>query len=132
MGSEPGPHLGPLVSEEAVKALHADVEKSVAAGARVLTGAKPEGRFYPPTVLADIPRESPAWREELFGPVASLFRVKDIDEAIAVANDTRFGLGASAWTRDAAECERFINDLDAGLVFINEVAPPIRECRSAA
>ena len=116
--------LGPLATKEGVADLDADVRKTVAAGARVLTGGKPldrPGNFYAPTVLADIPRNSPAYGEELFGPVASLFRVKDIDGAISLANDTRFGLGASAWTNDPHERERFINELDAGMVFINKM-----------
>ncbi|HVM92942.1 MAG TPA: NAD-dependent succinate-semialdehyde dehydrogenase [Terriglobales bacterium] len=116
--------LGPLANPEAVKTLDADVKKTVTAGARVLTGGHPidrKGSFYAPTVLADIPRDSPAYNEELFGPVASIFRVENIDEAIAIANDSRFGLGASAWTKDPAETERFINELDAGMVFINKM-----------
>jgi succinate-semialdehyde dehydrogenase/glutarate-semialdehyde dehydrogenase len=116
--------LGPLATKDGVADLDADVQKTVAAGARVLTGGKPlprPGNFYAPTVLADIPRNSPAYEEELFGPVASLFRVKDIDGAIRLANDTRFGLGASAWTNDPSERERFINELDAGMVFINKM-----------
>jgi succinate-semialdehyde dehydrogenase / glutarate-semialdehyde dehydrogenase len=90
----------------------------------VLTGGKPidrAGSFYAPTVLSNIPKGSPAYREELFGPVASIFRVKDIDQAIQVANDTRFGLGASAWTNDPLERERFANELEAGMVFINQM-----------
>jgi len=116
--------LGPLATKEGVADLDADVRKTVAVGARVLTGGKAldrPGNFYAPTVLADIPRNSPAYGEELFGPVASLFRVKDIDAAIRLANDTRFGLGASAWTNDPQERERFINELDAGMVFINKM-----------
>ena len=116
--------VGPLATADAVTSLHADVEKTVAAGARVLAGGKPAdlpGYFYLPTVLSNIPRDSPAYREELFGPVASLFRVKNVDEALQVANDTRFGLGASAWTKDKGEQERFINELDAGMVFINQM-----------
>jgi succinate-semialdehyde dehydrogenase/glutarate-semialdehyde dehydrogenase len=116
--------VGPLVSADAVTVLHADVQKTVAAGARLLTGGMPAsmpGSFYLPTVLSHVPRNSPAYTEELFGPVASVFRVKDIDEAIRVANDTRFGLGASAWTNDPTEQERFIDELDAGMVFINQM-----------
>ena len=79
------------------------------------------GNFYPPTVLTNIPENSPAYREELFGPVASLFRVKNLDEAIRIANDSRFGLGASAWTNDPHEQERLINELEAGMVFINQM-----------
>jgi succinate-semialdehyde dehydrogenase / glutarate-semialdehyde dehydrogenase len=116
--------LGPLANADAVTSLDADVKKTVAAGARVLTGGKPldrPGSFYAPTVLTDVPKDSPAYKEEFFGPVASIFRVKDIDQAIALANDSRFGLGASAWTRDPTETERFVNDLEAGMVFINKM-----------
>jgi len=116
--------LGPLANADAVTSLDADVQKTVAAGAHVLTGGHPlnrPGNFYAPTVLTDIPKDSPAYKEEFFGPVASLFRVKNIDEAIALANDSRFGLGASAWTNDPAETERFINELDAGMVFLNKM-----------
>jgi succinate-semialdehyde dehydrogenase / glutarate-semialdehyde dehydrogenase len=116
--------VGPLATADAVESLHADVQKSVDAGAKILTGGKAAdmpGNYYLPTVLTDIPRNSPAYREELFGPVASLFRVKNLDEAIRIANDSRFGLGASAWTNDPNEQERFINELEAGMVFINQM-----------
>ncbi len=116
--------LGPLANADAVTSLDADVKKTIAAGARVLTGGHPlerPGNFYAPTVLTDIPRESPAYKEEFFGPVASIFRVRDIDQAIQIANDSRFGLGASAWTNDPIETERFINELDAGMVFLNKM-----------
>ncbi len=116
--------LGPLATAGAVKDLDADVQKTVKAGAKLLTGGHKldlPGNYYAPTVLTDIPKESPAYREEFFGPVASLFRVKDIDEAIRLANDSRFGLGASAWTNDDRERERFINELESGMVFINKM-----------
>jgi succinate-semialdehyde dehydrogenase/glutarate-semialdehyde dehydrogenase len=116
--------VGPLASADAVTSLHADVQKTVQAGARVLTGGKPAdrpGSFYLPTVLTDVPENSPAYREEFFGPVASLFRVKNTDDAIRLANDSRFGLGASAWTNDPNEQEHFINELEAGMVFINQM-----------
>ncbi len=116
--------VGPLVNADAVKSLHEAVRQTVQAGARVLTGGKPAGgagNFYLPTVLTNIPKGSPAYQEELFGPVASIFRARDIDDAIRIANDTRFGLGASAWTNDPAEQDRFINELEAGLVFINQM-----------
>jgi succinate-semialdehyde dehydrogenase / glutarate-semialdehyde dehydrogenase len=116
--------VGPLATADAVESLHADVQKSVDAGAKVLTGGKAAGmpgNYYLPTVLTNIPPNSPAYREELFGPVASLFRVKNLDEAIRIANDSRFGLGASAWTNDPSEQERFINELEAGMVFINQM-----------
>jgi succinate-semialdehyde dehydrogenase/glutarate-semialdehyde dehydrogenase len=119
-----GTQLGPLASASAVSSLDEAVKKSVAAGARVLTGGHPlnlPGSFYAPTVLTDIPKDSPAYSEEFFGPVASIFRVKDIDQAIQIANDVRFGLGASAWTNDPVETERFINELDAGMVFLNKM-----------
>src|ERR1700731_962571 len=107
--------LGPLATADAVVTLDADVRKTVEAGARVLTGGKPvdrPGNFYAPTVLSDIPKESPAYRDELFGPVASIFRAKNLDEAISIANDSRFGLGASAWTNDKHERERLINEIE--------------------
>jgi succinate-semialdehyde dehydrogenase/glutarate-semialdehyde dehydrogenase len=121
---EESTQLGPLASADAVASLDAAVKKTVAAGARVLTGGQPldrPGSFYAPTVLTDIPKDSPAYGEEFFGPVASIFRVKDVDQAIRIANDIRFGLGASAWTNDPAETERFINELDAGMVFVNKM-----------
>ena len=116
--------LGPLATADGVADLDRDVQETVRAGARVLTGGKPldrPGNFYAPTVLTDIPRNSPAYREELFGPVASIFRAKNIADAIHIANDSRFGLGASAWTNDENERERFINDLESGMVFINKM-----------
>jgi succinate-semialdehyde dehydrogenase / glutarate-semialdehyde dehydrogenase len=116
--------LGPLATPDGVTDLDRDVQKSVLAGARVLTGGKPldrPGNFYAPTVLTNIPENSPAYREELFGPVASVFRARDLVDAIRIANDSRFGLGASAWTNDKTERERFINDLESGMVFINRM-----------
>ena len=116
--------LGPLATADGVADLDRDVQKTIKAGARVLTGGKPlqrPGNFYAPTVLTNIPKDSPAYREELFGPVASVFRAKDLDHAIQIANDSRFGLGASAWTNDKNERERFINDLESGMVFINRM-----------
>jgi succinate-semialdehyde dehydrogenase/glutarate-semialdehyde dehydrogenase len=116
--------LGPLANADAVTSLDADVHKTVAAGARLVTGGHPlkrSGNYYAPTVLTNIPKNSPAYNEEFFGPVASLFRVANLDEAIRLANDSRFGLGASAWTQDEAERERFINELEAGMVFINKM-----------
>jgi succinate-semialdehyde dehydrogenase / glutarate-semialdehyde dehydrogenase len=116
--------LGPLSSKGAVEDLQKDVDATVKAGALVVIGGYPLdrlGAFYPPTILADVPKDSPGYREELFGPVACVFRAKDIDEAIFIANDTRFGLGASAWTNDPAEAERFASELEAGLVFINKM-----------
>jgi succinate-semialdehyde dehydrogenase/glutarate-semialdehyde dehydrogenase len=114
--------IGPLATARIRDELHSQVVRSVAAGARLLLGGEPlprPGFFYAPTVLADAPPGSPAYEEELFGPVATLFEVAGLEEAIALANATRFGLGAAAWTRDAAERERLVRELEAGSVFIN-------------
>jgi len=112
--------IGPLATPALLEELDHQVQTSVSKGARVLVGGQPLQRsFYAPTILTDIPPGSPAAREELFGPVAMLFRVKDIDAAIALANDTPFGLGASAWTTVPTERERLITELEAGAVFIN-------------
>src|SRR3984893_9510750 len=121
---EESTELGPLSTADGVADLVRDVQKTVDAGGRVLTGGKPldrPGNFYAPTVLTDIPKDSPAYKEELFGPVASVFRARDVDDAIRIANDSRFGLGSSAWTNDRKERERFIPDLEAGMVFINRM-----------
>jgi succinate-semialdehyde dehydrogenase/glutarate-semialdehyde dehydrogenase len=114
--------LGPLATPEILEGLDEQVRRSVEMGARLLTGGKRldrPGYYYAPTVLADAPSGAPAYSEELFGPVAALFRAKGIDDAIRLANDSGFGLGASAWTEDAAEQQRFIDELEAGMVFIN-------------
>jgi succinate-semialdehyde dehydrogenase/glutarate-semialdehyde dehydrogenase len=116
--------MGPLATPDILEDVDGQVRKSVEAGARVLTGGEPmegPGNFYPPTVLTDIPKDSPAYVEEIFGPVASLFRVGDIDEAIAIANDTTFGLSSSSWTNDPDERERFVNEIEAGMVYINRM-----------
>jgi len=114
--------IGPLATEHILNGVHDQVQKSVAAGAKLLTGGNRihgPGFFYEPTVLVDVPRESPAYREEIFGPVASIFRVRDAAEAIETANDSPFGLGASAWTNEKSEQELFASELEAGMVFVN-------------
>lgn len=119
--------IGPLATEQILEDLLEQVQVSVAAGAKVLTGGQKfkaegdlaKGHFYEPTVLVDIPKGTPAYQDEIFGPVASLFRVGNIDEAIELANATPFGLGAAAWTNDDTERARFIEELEAGSVFIN-------------
>ncbi len=114
--------IGPLATRQIVDDLETQVSESVRRGARVLTGGKRvsgAGNYFEPTVLTDIPTDSPAYRDEMFGPVAALFRARDLDDAIRLANDTSFGLAAAAWTRDEGEADRFIRDLEAGTVFIN-------------
>jgi succinate-semialdehyde dehydrogenase/glutarate-semialdehyde dehydrogenase len=98
------------------------VKAATSAGARILTGGERmvgDGNYFEPTVLVDVPRTSTVYREELFGPVAMLFRVANLDEAIRLANDTPFGLSASAWTRDSMEQQRFVAELQCGAVFLN-------------
>jgi succinate-semialdehyde dehydrogenase / glutarate-semialdehyde dehydrogenase len=119
---DPATDVGPLANEAQVKALTDQMERSVRAGARLLTGGhmiEGPGYYFAPGVLTDIRDDSPAYRDEIFGPVALLFRARDVDHAIRIANDSPFGLGASAWTGDEQERDRFIAELEAGMVFIN-------------
>jgi succinate-semialdehyde dehydrogenase/glutarate-semialdehyde dehydrogenase len=119
---DPATQIGPLATEELRRGVDEQVRRSVEAGARVLTGGSAPDRpgwYYEPTVLADVPEDSPAYHEEIFGPVAALFRVDGVDEAIRLANDTVFGLGSSVWTRDEAEQRRFVEEIEAGMVFVN-------------
>jgi succinate-semialdehyde dehydrogenase/glutarate-semialdehyde dehydrogenase len=114
--------VGPLSSEQQRDDIEKLVSDAVSKGAKVLCGgAVPDqpGFYYPPTLLAGITPQMRVHTEEVFGPVATLYRASDIDAAIELANATEFGLGANAWTSDAAEQERFVNELDAGMVFIN-------------
>jgi succinate-semialdehyde dehydrogenase / glutarate-semialdehyde dehydrogenase len=114
--------LGPLATAQIREDLDKQVTQSITAGARVFTGGKKldrQGFFYAPTVLAEIPGDAPAADEELFGPVASVFRARDLDDAIRIANGTTFGLGASAWTNDQPERDRFVSEIESGLLFIN-------------
>ncbi len=120
--ADPRTQIGPLATASIRDGVADQVAASVKAGARVLTGGRAlerTGFYYEPTVLADVPADAPAARDEVFGPVAALFRVRDAGEAIAVANATPFGLGAAAFTRDPAEAERLARELAAGSVFIN-------------
>jgi len=119
---EESTEIGPLATPQIVNDLDEQVKKAVASGARVLTGGKKldrPGNFFEPTVLVDIDINAPVSCEEIFGPVAMLFRVANIDEAIRIANATPFGLGSAAWTNDADERARFIEEIEAGSVFIN-------------
>jgi succinate-semialdehyde dehydrogenase/glutarate-semialdehyde dehydrogenase len=119
---DPRTQIGPLATAAIRDGVADQVARSVAAGARVLTGGRVldgPGHYYAPTVLAEVPLTAPAACEEVFGPVAALFRVAGLDEAIALANATPFGLGAAAFTRDRQEAERLARELEAGSVFIN-------------
>jgi succinate-semialdehyde dehydrogenase / glutarate-semialdehyde dehydrogenase len=119
---DPATEVGPLANESQVDTIGQQVQRSVAAGARLLTGGRRldrPGYYYAPTVLSEVTPDSPAYHDEVFGPVAILFRARDVDDAIRLANDTPFGLGASAWTNDPAERSRFVAELEAGMVFIN-------------
>ncbi|GLW07102.1 succinate-semialdehyde dehydrogenase [NADP(+)] 1 [Microtetraspora sp. NBRC 13810] len=119
---DPSTDVGPLATEQGRAEVGELVDEAVAAGATVLCGGRrPDGPgwFYPPTVITDITRDMRIFAEEVFGPVASLYRVADIEEALELANATTFGLGANAWTDDEAEQERFVADLCAGQVFVN-------------
>jgi succinate-semialdehyde dehydrogenase/glutarate-semialdehyde dehydrogenase len=114
--------IGPLANEAQVKTLAEQIGRSVASGARLLTGGYPlnrPGYYFAPGVLTGITENSPAYSEEIFGPIALLFRVPDIEEAVRIANDSDFGLGASAWTRNERERDRFIMEIEAGMLFIN-------------
>jgi succinate-semialdehyde dehydrogenase/glutarate-semialdehyde dehydrogenase len=116
--------VGPLASEHILNGVHDQVQKSVAAGASLLTGGNRiagPGFFYEPTVITDVPKDSPAYREEVFGPVAAVFRVRNAEEAIELANDHVFGLGASVWTNDPKQQELFASELDTGMVFFNSM-----------
>jgi succinate-semialdehyde dehydrogenase/glutarate-semialdehyde dehydrogenase len=116
--------IGPLATEQILNGVHEQVQKTLAMGANCLTGGNRiagPGFFYEPTVLVDVPKDSPAFREEVFGPVAAVLRVRDAEEAIELANDSRFGLGASAWTNDRTEQELFASELQSGMVFINSM-----------
>ncbi len=125
--------LGPLSTPAILSELEDQVNRCIAQGAKVLVGgdraallksmptSQQSGNYYPATILSELPPGCPAYSEEFFGPVALLFTVKTLDEAIALANSTAFGLGASAWTQDPQEQERCIQELDAGAVFINSL-----------
>lgn len=116
--------VGPMVNEAGLKEIEEQVNESVAKGARVLVGGKRRegpGYFFEPTILTDVKPGMPAYDQELFGPVAAIISVKDTEEAIRVANDTPFGLGASLWTEDMELAEELIPQIDAGAVFVNHM-----------
>jgi succinate-semialdehyde dehydrogenase/glutarate-semialdehyde dehydrogenase len=121
---DPDTQIGPLAMPQLVDELEEQVRETVLKGGRVLVGGRRldrPGNFFAPTVIVDVPAESPAARDEMFGPVAAVFRARDAGEAIRIANDSRYGLGASAWTRNDAEARRFASELESGQVFINSM-----------
>ena len=114
--------LGPLAREDLLLELHQQVESSVKLGAKLLTGGKRldrQGYYYPPTVLTNVKKGMPAYEQELFGPVASVISAKNADDAINIANDSDFGLGASLWTGDINKAKLLASEIDSGSVFIN-------------
>jgi succinate-semialdehyde dehydrogenase/glutarate-semialdehyde dehydrogenase len=128
---DPKTQIGPLATATICDGLARQVDATVAAGARLLTGGRAlpgKGWFYAPTVLAEIPPGSPPWREEFFGPVALVFRARDLDDALRIANDNPYGLGSSLWSEDPAEHERFVRGIAAGMAFVNAqvASDPVR------
>jgi succinate-semialdehyde dehydrogenase/glutarate-semialdehyde dehydrogenase len=119
---DPATDIGPLATPAGRDEVVAQVEDAISKGAHVLCGGERvegPGWFYPPTAIADLTPDMRIYREEVFGPVASMFTVASVDEAISLANDSDFGLGSNAWTEDDGEQQRFINELEAGMVFVN-------------
>jgi succinate-semialdehyde dehydrogenase/glutarate-semialdehyde dehydrogenase len=124
---ERGIECGPLSSEVAADRLEEQVKRAVAQGATVVAGGKRNGNFFEPTVLTDVTPENDIYREELFGPVAQVYRVQSEDEAITLANDTPFGLGSYVMTTDPAQAERVADRIDAGMVYVNIVGADAAE-----
>jgi succinate-semialdehyde dehydrogenase/glutarate-semialdehyde dehydrogenase len=118
---ERGIEMGPLSSEVAAERLEDQVKRAVDQGATVVVGGKRNGTYFEPTVLTDITPDNDAYREELFGPVASVYRVQSEEEAVALANDTAYGLGSYLMTTDPEQAERVANQIDAGMVYVNIV-----------
>jgi succinate-semialdehyde dehydrogenase/glutarate-semialdehyde dehydrogenase len=119
---DPAVDVGPLARQDLRDNLARQVDESVRAGAKLMLGGNTlagKGYFYPPTALGSIPKNSPAYDEEMFGPVAGIFRAPDLDSAVYLANDTVFGLGASVWTNDPLEQDQVIAEIESGSVFIN-------------
>jgi succinate-semialdehyde dehydrogenase/glutarate-semialdehyde dehydrogenase len=112
---------GPLASQLAADRLEEQVRRAVEQGATVVAGGKRDGNFFEPTVLTDVAPDNDVYREELFGPVAQVYRVRSEDEAVTVANDTPFGLGSYVWTTDAEQARRVADGIDAGMVYVNLV-----------
>ena len=113
--------LAPLSSAAAAERLSEQVDRAVADGAQLVSAGKRNGAFFPPAVLTGVTPASPSYREELFGPVATVYKVESEDEAVQVANDTPFGLGSYVFTTDPEQAKRVADKIDAGMVFINAV-----------
>jgi succinate-semialdehyde dehydrogenase/glutarate-semialdehyde dehydrogenase len=114
--------IGPLATKQIVSTLLSQVNAATSAGGRILTGGHlvaGDGNYFAPAVISGVPLTAPVCREEIFGPVALLFRASSLDEAIEISNDTPFGLGASAWTADPLDQQRFVAELKCGNVFLN-------------
>ncbi len=117
-------NIGPMATKKGVNEIDAQVQASIKLGAKLITGGKrwgSQGYFYTPTILTNLKKGMPAYDEEIFGPVISFFEVDDVDEAIKLANDTPFGLGASIWTQDLKLAEKLIPQIEAGAVFVNNL-----------
>lgn len=114
--------IGPLVNEQSLETIEDQVKRSLAAGAVLVTGGKrvgDKGFFYAPTILSGITKGMPTYSEEVFGPVFSAIIVRDEEQAVEVANDTIFGLGASLWTADKEKAKKIAQEIESGCVFIN-------------
>jgi len=125
-----GTDVGPLATEQTRADVQAQVEDAVAKGASVLCGGNApdgEGWWYPPTVVADLTPDMRMYGEEVFGPVAGLYRVDSVEQALELANGTMFGLSSNVWTQDAEERERFVTELEAGGVFVNGMTASYNE-----
>jgi succinate-semialdehyde dehydrogenase/glutarate-semialdehyde dehydrogenase len=119
--SAEGTEIGPLSSSTAADRLQDQLDRAIKSGAKVVAGGDRDGNFFSPMVLTDVTPDNPAYREELFGPVAVVYRVKSEDEAVKLANDTPFGLGSYLFTTDPEQAERVANKIDAGMVYVNIV-----------
>jgi succinate-semialdehyde dehydrogenase/glutarate-semialdehyde dehydrogenase len=119
--SSPETPIGPLSSKTAADRLEDQVKRAVSQGAKIVRGGKRDGNFFEPTVLTDITPENDVYREELFGPVAQVYRVGSEEEAVKLANDTPFGLGSYLMTNDPEQAERVADQIDAGMVYVNIV-----------
>ena len=113
--------LGPLSSTAAAERLQSQVDRAVRGGARLVLGGQRDGTFFPPSVLVDVTPDNPAYGEEFFGPVATVYRVADEQQAVAIANDTPFGLGSYVFTTDPEQAQRVADRLEAGMVYVNIV-----------